>query len=162
MSHLRTWKRLTAFLAGTALALQLSGCGTVLHPERRGQPTTGRLDVAITVLDAAGLLLFFVPGVIAFAVDFATGAIYLPPEGVADTTTAADGPVRVLRMSGAELTPERIEAVIREQTGQSVHLTPGAYRAARLDRIEDFSSATMERLGAAARPTEVRFGQSSE
>jgi hypothetical protein len=29
-------------------------------------------------LDGLGLLLFFVPGVVAFAVDFYTGAIYLP------------------------------------------------------------------------------------
>jgi hypothetical protein len=28
------------------------------------------------------LLLFFIPGVIAFVVDFSTGAIYLPPEGM--------------------------------------------------------------------------------
>nr|WP_269783542.1 hypothetical protein [Marinibactrum halimedae] len=55
----------------------LSACGTILHPERRGQ-SGGQLDPAIVVLDAVGLLMFFVPGVVAFAVDFTTGAIYLP------------------------------------------------------------------------------------
>lgn len=55
----------------------LSSCGVILHPERKGQ-RAGRLDPAIVVLDAVGLLLFFVPGVVAFAVDFATGTIYLP------------------------------------------------------------------------------------
>lgn len=54
----------------------LSSCGVILHPERKGQ-RAGRLDPAIVVLDAVGLLLFFVPGVVAFAVDFATGTIYL-------------------------------------------------------------------------------------
>ncbi|TAA47900.1 hypothetical protein [Corallincola spongiicola] len=63
----------------TALLLSLltTSCGTILHPERRGQ-TSGDIDPAIAVLNAAGLILFFVPGVIAFAVDFVTGAIYLP------------------------------------------------------------------------------------
>jgi hypothetical protein len=53
------------------------GCGTIIYPERRGQ-AAGPLDAGIVVLDAVGLLFFFVPGVVAFAVDFATGAIYLP------------------------------------------------------------------------------------
>lgn len=60
-----------------ALLVQLTGCGTILYPERRNQ-AAGRLDPAVVVLDGIGLLFFFVPGVIAFAVDFATGAIYLP------------------------------------------------------------------------------------
>lgn len=59
-----------AFLGATA-------CGTILYPERRNQPA-GRIDSDVIILDAIGLIFFFVPGVIAFAVDFATGAIYLP------------------------------------------------------------------------------------
>jgi hypothetical protein len=60
------------------------GCGTILHPERRHQPPGGGLDWGIVALDTLGLLLFFIPGVIAFAVDFTTGAIYLPPNGYGD------------------------------------------------------------------------------
>ena len=59
------------------LLLQLTACGTILYPERRGT-ADGRLDAGVVVLDAVGLLFFLVPGVIAFAVDFSTGAIYLP------------------------------------------------------------------------------------
>src|SRR5215472_17337813 len=55
-----------------------TSCGTILYPERRGQPR-GPLDPGVVVLDAIGLLFFIIPGVIAFAVDFSTGAIYLPP-----------------------------------------------------------------------------------
>ena len=40
------------------------------------------MDWGIFALDAVGLLLFFLPGVIAFAVDFSTGAIYLPPPNI--------------------------------------------------------------------------------
>ena len=53
------------------------GCGTILHPERKGQ-RNGNIDPAIAVLDGIGLLFFLVPGVIAFAVDFNNGSIYLP------------------------------------------------------------------------------------
>ena len=60
------------------LVTQLIACGTILYPERSGQ-TSGRFDADVVLLDAAGLLLFIVPGVIAFAVDLLTGAIYLPP-----------------------------------------------------------------------------------
>jgi hypothetical protein len=56
------------------------GCGTLMHSERCGQLHTGDIDWRIAALDGLGLILFFVPGVVAFAVDFCTGAIYLPPE----------------------------------------------------------------------------------
>jgi len=54
------------------------GCGTLLHSERCGRPHGGRIDWKVAALDGLGLILFFVPGVIAFVVDFSTGAIYLP------------------------------------------------------------------------------------
>lgn len=61
-------------LSTAALA---TGCGTVLYPERKGQPK-GQLDVGIVLLDAVWLLVGIIPGVIAFAVDFSNGCIYLP------------------------------------------------------------------------------------
>lgn len=67
------------------LVTQLTACGTLLYPERRGQ-TKGTIDVGVAVLDAVGLLFFFVPGVVAFGVDFVTGAIYLPGGKVATLT----------------------------------------------------------------------------
>lgn len=70
------WKRLMAGLL-TMMLLASSGCGYFLYPERVGQ-TEGRVDPAVVVLDAAGLLFGIVPGVIAFAVDITTGTIYLP------------------------------------------------------------------------------------
>ncbi|PCJ42472.1 MAG: hypothetical protein COA99_08105 [Moraxellaceae bacterium] len=55
-----------------------ASCGYVLHPKRVGQ-TSGDIDPAILALDAAGLLFGIIPGIVAFAVDFTTGAIYLAP-----------------------------------------------------------------------------------
>lgn len=54
-----------------------AGCGYFLYPERRGQ-IGGEVDVPILILDCTLLVLWIVPGVAALAVDFTSGAIYLP------------------------------------------------------------------------------------
>jgi hypothetical protein len=64
-------------LAGVSVC-GLTGCGAFVHSERVGQLHSNEIDWKIAALDALGLLLFFIPGVVAFVVDFSTGAIYLP------------------------------------------------------------------------------------
>jgi hypothetical protein len=76
---------ITRGIAAALLITQVTACGTLLYPERRGQ-TNGQIDIGVAVLDAIGLLFFFVPGVVAFGVDFITGAIYLPGGGMASLT----------------------------------------------------------------------------
>jgi hypothetical protein len=73
-------KRVTKTVAvslSLAMVLQLSACGTIFYPERKGTQS-GSIDPIVAVADAIGLLFFFIPGVIAFAVDFNNGTIYLP------------------------------------------------------------------------------------
>src|SRR5262245_23155437 len=65
-------------VAAGGAACSAAGCGTFIYSERCGQPHSNQIDWKIVALDGLGLLLFFVPGVIAFVVDFCTGAIYLP------------------------------------------------------------------------------------
>src|SRR5580700_12189684 len=74
----RQSKRPLALVLVAAFSLQAASCGTIIHPERWGQPRTGPLDPSIVVLDGLGVLLFVIPGIVAFVVDFSTGAIYLP------------------------------------------------------------------------------------
>ncbi|AWY01261.1 hypothetical protein A8139_15835 [Marinomonas primoryensis] len=76
---------ITRGIAAALLITQVTACGTLLYPERRGQ-TNGQIDIGVVALDAIGLLFFFVPGVVAFGVDFITGAIYLPGGGMASLT----------------------------------------------------------------------------
>ena len=64
-------------LVSAVLIIQLAGCGTLMYPERKGQKG-GRIDVGIAVLDGIGLLAYLVPGIIAYALDFNNGTIYLP------------------------------------------------------------------------------------
>lgn len=60
----------------------LSGCGTLLYPERKGQ-IGGNVDPVVAIANGVGLLFFIVPGVIAYAVDFSNGTIYLPSRDAA-------------------------------------------------------------------------------
>ncbi len=156
-----SWRR--TWIAGTlmvGLALLLISCGTILYPERRGQPA-GRLDVGVIALDGIGLLLFLVPGVIAFAVDFATGAIYLPP-GYSMLDPVKTAEFCQVRVDPAELTARALEGVVREQTGKTVSLEPGAYRVMRLQKLEDFTPEAVETLQARATAERVIFRASAE
>jgi len=56
----------------------LAGCGTLFFEHRHGQDS-GKIDPNVVLLDGVGLIFFIVPGLVAYAVDFSTGAIYLPP-----------------------------------------------------------------------------------
>src|SRR5262245_235987 len=116
-----------------------TGCGTIMYPERRYQPPGGRLDWGVVALDGIGLLLFFIPGVIAFAVDFTTGAIYLPPSGYGDNrSTAKDRPLVAVQVPKEELTNERLEQVASEHTGRDVRLVEGEYETSHLAKLADF------------------------
>jgi hypothetical protein len=150
-------------VAGTltiGLAFFLASCGTLLYPERRGQPA-GRLDVGVVALDGVGLLVFILPGVIAFVVDFTTGAIYLPPE-YAVVVPSAGMELRQVRVDPAALTPRRLEAIVQEQTGKTVSLQPGMYRAMRIQKLDDFTLETLAELQADCKADRVIFRASGE
>ena len=72
-------KALASILLSTTLVTQLTACGTVFYPERRGQ-ISGEIDPGVAILNGIGLLFYVIPGLVAFAVDFTTGAIYFPDE----------------------------------------------------------------------------------
>src|SRR5690606_6980464 len=74
---MRTKSRVIAGVMAATLLTQLTACGSTFYPDRRGQ-TEGRIDPVIAGANAIGILFYVIPGLIAFAVDFATGAIYLP------------------------------------------------------------------------------------
>ena len=117
----------------------VAGCGTILHPERRNQPPGGGLDWGIVAMDAVGLLLFFIPGVIAFAVDFSTGAIYLPPDGYGDARRPAnDEPLVEVQVPPKELTPQRLEQVASMHAGRDVRLVRGEFLTAPLAKLAEF------------------------
>lgn len=135
-------------IGAAASASLLAGCGMIIHPERRNQPPGGSMDWSIFALDAVGLLLFFIPGVIAFAVDFSTGAIYLPPEQYGATgRSAKDQSLVTVNVPQKELTPQRLEQVASQHAGRDVRLVAGEYDTAPLSKLDDFWT-TREKLAA--------------
>lgn len=71
----KTVTKMIAVSVSAIMILQLTACGTIFYPERKGTKS-GELDPIVVVADAIGLMFFFIPGVIAFAVDFSNGTIY--------------------------------------------------------------------------------------
>lgn len=123
-------------------ACSFAGCGTILYPERRGQHA-GTLDTGVVVLDGLGLLLFFIPGVIAFAVDFATGAIYLPERSSQDIPlTGKSRKFQSITLASNQLSRPQIAAAVSRHTGREIHLEEGQYCTAKLRDLDHFWPAT--------------------
>lgn len=107
----------------TTLLFNLSACGTILHPERKGQ-RSGNIDAGVAVLDGIGLLFFVIPGVIAYAVDFTNGTIYLP--GGKRSSLETDGntdDILALHVGKENLSENAIQHIIQAQTGKAVNTT---------------------------------------
>ncbi|HCP53377.1 MAG: polyribonucleotide nucleotidyltransferase [Pseudomonadaceae bacterium] len=111
----------TRFIGG-ALALslmtQLAACGTLFYPDRRGQ-ISGKVDPVIVALDAIGILFYVIPGLIAFGIDFATGAIYLPNGKTAQVDPEQ---LRGVLDANGEVDRAALKALIEAQTSTSLPL----------------------------------------
>lgn len=111
-------KALASALLTLTLTTQLTACGTVFYPERRGQ-ISGDIDPGVAILNSIGLLFYVIPGLLAFAVDFTTGAIYFPdarysltPERLQEATDAS-----------GQVDSIALKAILQEDLG--LELPPG-------------------------------------
>ena len=158
--------KLVALTLAATIVFMTTSCGTLLYPERRGQPR-GTIDPGVLLLDAVGLIFFVVPGIVAFAVDFASGAIYFPPPAYGSPPAygpMSQNPMRredmvKIQVPKDELTQAKIEQVVSQQTGKPVVLQAGGFRAAEISDLDEFDDQAA-RLGdpaAVAPPTAVRF-----
>jgi len=120
-------------LVCVVLIVQLAGCGTMMYPERKGQKS-GRIDAGVAVLDGLCLLLFIIPGVIAFAADFSNGTIYLP--GTARGSLDLNN-IKQVKFDPKHYTNATIEKIIKEETGYSVKLGQENMQISRLKSIDD-------------------------
>lgn len=124
---------------GALLVLALlvqTGCGTILYPERRGQKG-GRIDAGVAVLDGVGLLLFILPGIIAFAIDFGNGAIYLPSGGKG---LFGRDDLKTIRFDPRRDGRKEIERLIRENSGVAVTLDQPGMQRLELNSVDDLPS----------------------
>jgi len=117
-----------------AFTMQLVGCGTLMYPERKGQ-RGGRLDVGVTVLDAVGLLFFIIPGVIAFAVDFGNGTIYLPEHRMMTSLNIKD--FKLVKFDPKNTSMAMLERIIKDQTGCLVKLDQDNVRISKLKSLNE-------------------------
>ncbi len=119
------------WLLGASLSVYLVnsvGCGVLLYPERQGQ-SGGKIDPVVAVLNGVGLLFYVIPGLVAFAIDFHQGTIYLPPGG--DGLISNDDLERnynVVKVDG-EMTQENIEAALKAALGHDVDITAANVQA---------------------------------
>ena len=120
-------------LVCAVLIIQLAGCGTLMYPERRGQ-RAGRIDAGVAVLDGIGLLFFIIPGVIAYAVDFSNGTIYLP--GTSRSSLDLKN-IKQVKFDSKHYTNATIEKIIKEETGYEVKLNKDNMKISRLESIDE-------------------------
>lgn len=105
------------------MCLNISNCGTLIHQERIGQNSTGKLDVGIVILDGIGLFFFLIPGVIAYAVDFINGTIYLPngSASLVDIDDLNKDNMIAIHVGKENLTPEKIKEIVSKNTGKHIN-----------------------------------------
>jgi hypothetical protein len=154
-------RKLMALALAASMAFLSTSCGTILYPERRGQPACGPLDPGVVILDALGLLFFVIPGIAAFIIDFSNGTIYLPPPGYG---ALSHGKLRhqdlvPVKFAKADMTREKIEQVVSERVGRPVTLEPGQFQAGELNHLDEFDEQADRAMNAPAapRPTVIRF-----
>ncbi|KPY29337.1 hypothetical protein [Pseudomonas syringae] len=115
---MRIPSRLIGGVLVATLLTQISACGSIFYPDRRGQ-IDGKVDPAIAALDAFALLFYIIPGVIAFAVDFATGAIYYGPGEHAQIDPQKLQ--KALKADGS-VDNTKLQAIIETELGRSLPL----------------------------------------
>lgn len=109
------------FVAGAVVAgllTQMSACGSIFFPDRRGQ-IDGRIDPLVAGLDAVGILFYVIPGLIAFGIDYATGAIYLP--GGASAYVAPEKLQQAVGSDG-KVNTQKLQAILETELGRHLPL----------------------------------------
>jgi hypothetical protein len=117
--------------------MQLMGCGTLMYPERRGQ-RGGSLDAGVAVLDGIGLLFGIIPGVIAFAVDFSNGTIYLPERTRMGSLDLKN--IKEVKFDPKHTSLASIERIIKDQTGCEVSLGQDNLRISQLKSLDEMKA----------------------
>jgi hypothetical protein len=136
--------RVVRVLVVAVLIFQLLACGYFMYPERRGQKPVGRIDPAIAVLDALGLLLFIIPGVIAFAVDITNGTLYFPAGRQHSSASTETGRITMIRINPSEFNETMIREMVEKQTGVSLGPDLKNVEVYELDRSENIEARLVE------------------
>ncbi|MFJ4397514.1 polyribonucleotide nucleotidyltransferase [Pseudomonas sp. NPDC089396] len=115
---MRNTSRVIGGVLVVTLLTQLTACGTIFYPDRRGQ-IGGKIDPVVAAMDAIGILFYVIPGLIAFGIDFATGAIYYP-----GGRSAQVDPVKLREAVKPDGTVDnlKLQAILESELGQRLPL----------------------------------------
>lgn len=116
-------KKIICTTLSAAILLNVTACGTLLYPERKGQPKGGMADInaQVAMLDSLAILFFIIPGVVAYAVDYSNGTLFLPPNQRERSDIDMDiDEMIALKFEKESLTNEKIAAVIFDKTGKKI------------------------------------------
>jgi hypothetical protein len=122
------------------VCLNMTACGYFLYPERVGSKG-GKLDTAIVVLDAAALLFGILPGVVAFAVDITTGAIYLPP---GQKSVIEKHSKTLVSIDGKKLRPAEDDEITIDQVKAAHELSKLLGFPVKWERVKYFKAIDMQ------------------
>lgn len=144
----KTISRTIQIMILTVLTLQMTGCGYLMYPERRGQKG-GRIDVGVAILDGIGLVFFLIPGIIAYAVDFSSGTIYVPGTNHAEL----DGnDLKTVHFDPKHYTKQGLEMLILANTGVSVKMDKAGTEAYKMASLTDMKQHFAQFAGAMVQP----------
>lgn len=122
MKKWKIFKMVIVMALISAMLVQVSACGYIFYPERRNQPAGGNIDPAVAILDGLGLLLFIIPGVVAFIVDFSTHTIYFPPGKKGSLQGIEKEKMAAVPVPAGQLNQQGIESIVSKHTGMPIHL----------------------------------------
>ncbi|XWO14319.1 hypothetical protein HPDP_01039 [Candidatus Hepatincola sp. Pdp] len=100
------------------ISIFLYSCGTILKPYQVNKPHSDKLDVTVVVLDALGLLLFIIPGVVSYTVDYLNGTLYLPTGRISLNDKSDEGIQKALVSNGYNVSLDQIKEARKAQTTQ--------------------------------------------
>lgn len=119
-----------ALLIGALGLVGSTGCGYLLHPERRKRaPVRGEIDITVLVFDLLWLLPGLVPGVICLAVDFGTGAIYGSPTTVQISSRRKFGARVEVELDGGVIAEAQLAGVGPPRLASNVAVDAAALEA---------------------------------
>ena len=140
----RKFGKIFRIVVSVVLIMQLCACGYFMYPERRGQKPVGRVDPAIAALDALGLLLFIIPGVIAFAVDISNGTLYFPNGRRHSSVSTETEPMIVIQINPAELNEKTLQEIVQKHTGVAIRSDLRDVEIYELKRTENIETKLVE------------------
>lgn len=113
-------RSLVLFVAACLLTMQ--SCGTIFKSNQAGKMHSSKLDISIVLLDALGLVLFIVPGIVAFTIDYLNGTLFLPYGATAKLdNTSPEYLQKVLAQHGIKVNKAQLEKARADALARAAH-----------------------------------------